>query len=318
MKYLSGRGWGRSNVHGAYLSQLMAERARTDNEGAMAADFIAPGNGWSQTDTSNMYLIETEMLSKLEGRELMLKVLAFRWILKNLLTQDEYAEIHARFVTDMSVRKELLEEAAALASRIYRRYALVPAVESLKASITAWMMAVVGAAIAGTIALTYYKMVALDGYWLAALAGATGAAVSTTMRLHQINPRHEPLLTWLSLERGKTSLWVAPILGAVFGLLMLLFFRAGLVQGELFPRLDSWQWMSIGPDSGTAICNTHPCSAIRDIAKLLIWAFAAGWAERLIPDVLNKLAKESFTMPSMGAKSSEDALPMDPQAFRGK
>lgn len=299
----------RTKVHSAYLNQLMAERVRTDHDGAKADDFIFSRDSGSQVDASKMYLVETEILKKLEIHELMLKVLAFRWILKHLLTADEYAEIREKFVTNMSQRKELLEEANALASRVYRRYALVPAVESLKVGITAWMMAGVGIAIAGTIFLTYHNILAINGYWLASLAGATGAAVSTTMRLHQINPRHEPLLTWLSLERGKAMLLVAPILGAVFGLLMLLFFQAGLVRGELFPKLDSWQWMSGGVRSGTALCYSHPCSAFSDIAKMLIWAFAAGWAERLIPDVINKLAKDPFKLPSNSNDDHDDAAP---------
>ena len=229
-----------------------------------------------------LYRLDAAMLEYLSDQELRLRILAYRELLQHLLTKDAYTSL-CENLSLSNERADLLNEAKGLASRMYRRYVLVPSVEALRADIAMKIFLSVATACVAVALLEVFDPRQLSNfagewriYLVAAAAGASGAAVSTTVRLYRVDPRHEPLLTWMSLEQGKPSLWVAPVLGAVFGMVLVLLINAGVISGALFPaNLDD------------------PARA----PKLMIWAFIAGWAERFVPDVLNKLAAIRTTRP---------------------
>jgi hypothetical protein len=61
---------------------------------------------------------------------------------------------------------------------------------------------------------------------------------------------------------------------------MNLIFAGGMIEGNLFP---SFKYLN---DAGGLLPVPRPIS---DIAKMLIWAFVAGFAERLVPDTITRL-----------------------------
>jgi hypothetical protein len=70
-----------------------------------------------------------------------------------------------------------------------------------------------------------------------------------------------------------------------------LLFSSGLLKGDLFPAFDP-----PGDDSGTVFYRfvAYEPTKVTEVAKLLAWAFMAGFAERLVPDKLNQLAGQQL------------------------
>jgi hypothetical protein len=72
---------------------------------------------------------------------------------------------------------------------------------------------------------------------------------------------------------------------------MYLLFTSGLLKGDLFPAFRP-ATPKTPPDSFVEFFKQEPDKP-SDMAKLFIWAFIAGFAERLVPDKLSRLAGEA-------------------------
>lgn len=244
-------------------------------------------------EASELYFLEASLIEYLETQDLKLRIAGFRDMLANLLTADSYNAIAGQ-LCDLATEadeEKLRGEARALASRLYRRYEGVPAVERLRRNI----VGSIGVAATLTVGLVLVAVVALQApvAWVAA-AGAIGASVSTIARLYDLDARHEPFRMWLTIENGQMTLIMAPLVGATFALVLLAMFWGGVVSGIVFPHFDA-------APTVTSKLGLSPGS----FAKLMLWGFASGWAERMVPDVLNKLspqAGESLVTPSVTGK----------------
>lgn len=79
----------------------------------------------------------------------------------------------------------------------------------------------------------------------------------------------------------------------IFAFLLYLMLVAGLVGGDMFPQFEArplpegeyWNMQRFLTDVEPA---TH-----KDIAKILVWSFIAGYAERFVPNLVGKLLKSS-------------------------
>jgi hypothetical protein len=140
------------------------------------------------------------------------------------------------------------------------------------------------------------------GYWyrlssfisiavLIVLTGALGALTSTLRRVQTMDLRGNPHLNMLDIARSSSVAFTSAVLGAVFSVLLYLLFAGGLLKGALFPEIAV-------PESTGATTITEwdpvPHNTL-NYAKLLVWAFIAGFAERLVPDRLDQLSKTGET-----------------------
>jgi hypothetical protein len=86
----------------------------------------------------------------------------------------------------------------------------------------------------------------------------------------------------------------------VFAILLYFLFMSKLVTGPLFPE---FQGITAGSESADYknmldfMTNAKP-KANLDAAKIMVWSFIAGYAERLVPNLISKISKAPPIDPS--------------------
>lgn len=112
--------------------------------------------------------------------------------------------------------------------------------------------------------------------------GAMGAMLSLQQRIENMPSKGDTVRNVLAMESGRETTWITSIAGAIFAVILNLIFAAGMIEGNLFPSFNYLDGQGIiSPGSGP----------LSDISKMLIWAFVAGFAERIVPDTITRLTK---------------------------
>jgi hypothetical protein len=260
-------------------------------------------------NSSRLFRVESIIIEKLDANELKLRIAANRDILASQLTRESYSAISRHFLRlpEEADLQKLRAEAHSLSARIHRRYSSVPNIEVLRARLARRVLWRLVAYIA-LLGLPFW--IVTSRFWpdgaLASLTifsmlacGAAGASISTLIRLYQIDPRHEPGSTWLSLISGQGTILIAPALGIVFALIMLMLVLGDILSGGIFPNMHN-----ANPFGESSLCFNPSNPACREAAtnfcRLLVWGFIAGWAERTVPDVLDRLAPQASSKVSAG------------------
>jgi len=114
-----------------------------------------------------------------------------------------------------------------------------------------------------------------------AIAGATGALVSILLRIDAI-PQDLATARSLTVLRYSESIWVVPLTGLVFALLLTLLLAGQILAGPVFPTIDL-----------KAADYFGQLQQPGNIARFLGWSFIAGFAERLMPDVIDRLGQKA-------------------------
>ena len=127
-------------------------------------------------------------------------------------------------------------------------------------------------------------------FLLVAFAGFMGGAFSVVRRLQTPAADGDAALNLQGLTAGEANVTLAPLSGAIAGLVLYLFFCGKLIEGTLFPTIFSPE---VKPPLSftsfiTLLQTTGPQSGF-DLAKVLVWCFVAGFAERLVPDAIDRL-----------------------------
>jgi hypothetical protein len=147
-----------------------------------------------------------------------------------------------------------------------------------------------------TLSLLAWKLVGGDlgqaiGVVMAtAYAGVLGAVISAARRTKSFNDiansHSDPVVRLTRIENGKTGMHLSMITGGVFAVVLYLFFLAGIGQSVLLPGFLP----TFRPPSSQLPLGLIPAGAT-DLSRLMLWAFAAGFAEKLVPDVLDRFSK---------------------------
>ena len=121
---------------------------------------------------------------------------------------------------------------------------------------------------------------------LSMLMGLTGSFVSILRRIVRETPANGQNMIsgvayrdFTELEAGKNSVYYALLTGPIFGVVIMLILAGnilGSVGGDFVPEIN-------------AVLDQQP-NAFQEAAKLMVWCFLAGFAEQLVPDVLDKLS----------------------------
>lgn len=131
-------------------------------------------------------------------------------------------------------------------------------------------------------------------------AGMTGAFVSMQQRIQSAPSQGDPLYNLSMLTHGWFGILLSPLSGAIFALILYMLFVSGMVSGALFPVPRTFTVEDINSAKNPSISLFDFLSASGAIngvgyGKLLIWSFIAGFAERFVPDKLNKLVARDET-----------------------
>ncbi|MES1240019.1 MAG: hypothetical protein ABUT39_00230 [Acidobacteriota bacterium] len=132
-----------------------------------------------------------------------------------------------------------------------------------------------------------------------ALAGMTGSLISLLQRLQSVPNEQKRAVSLIGIKYGTALILQSLMTGAIFAFLMLLIFGGGIVEGDLFPKLG---WVD-GKTFLQGLAGTFEKGG--ELASLLIWCFLAGFAERLVPDVLDRLASKPSVSLKNGKKEKE-------------
>lgn len=99
------------------------------------------------------------------------------------------------------------------------------------------------------------------------------------------NEISDPMVNSLAI----IQIYVTPIVAGVFGVVLYSLFLTDMLSGALFPNFEG-----LDEEYNTIVeffSRVGPKEQI-DAAKAIVWAFIAGFSERFVPNILDKLAQE--------------------------
>lgn len=111
---------------------------------------------------------------------------------------------------------------------------------------------------------------------LVIFSGCLGAYVSIQRRLQGTTDSGDPVIGILAIHEFSSTLHFPLIAGGVFAVVLYFLLAAKVLEGTLFPDLTT-------PIPTTMV----------NWAKLFTWSFIAGFAERLVPDTLDRLVNQA-------------------------
>lgn len=113
------------------------------------------------------------------------------------------------------------------------------------------------------------------------LPGVVGGLMSTVRRIQSAHFGSNADLDLSQLEQGNSSVYLSPFLGGIFALVLFFLFASGYMIGDLFPKVTLDHLTVDGLES----------LEMKEVAKLVVWSFLAGFAEKLVPDRLERLTQ---------------------------
>jgi len=114
--------------------------------------------------------------------------------------------------------------------------------------------------------------------WFMFIAAICGAMVNQTF------PKEQAKISWW--QWLLYILWKCGV-SIVFALVLYMMFISGLVSGDIFPK-----FVHATIEEGGAYANMKGFVTIvdpesyKDVAKILVWSFIAGYSERFVPNLI--------------------------------
>ncbi|WP_040514044.1 hypothetical protein [Paraglaciecola polaris] len=116
------------------------------------------------------------------------------------------------------------------------------------------------------------------------IAGAGGGIISTYFRLKDVASAKVE-------ANAILQIYISPIIAGLLGWICYAFFITDMISGPLFPEFVNKEHDYEGLRSVFQIQPEHTL----DAAKALLWAFIAGFSEKMIPNILDKLSHQAET-----------------------
>jgi nitrate reductase NapE component len=169
--------------------------------------------------------------------------------------------------------QELRADIKYLLSKFYLYYSILPVREGLRDQltmravlITTGVVGLIGIAIALNVAGSFGKgfLAAMNPYSVVlvtvltvALAGIIGGCVSMLQRIQSAPGEGDALFNMAALTNGRWGIILSPLYGGIFASLLFVLFAAGVLQGSVFPKINT----PIGPSAQASPTPTPNPSA---------------------------------------------------------
>jgi hypothetical protein len=155
------------------------------------------------------------------------------------------------------------------------------------------------------------------------LAGLVGGCVSMLQRIQSAPSEGDALFNLAAMTNGWRGIILSPLYGGIFASLLFVLFAAGILNGSIFPVISTpkseFEQAPLPSPSPAGLPdpspNARPVALAKELVKepiqireflkktgpvngtsyalLIIWSFLAGFAERLVPDTLNRLVAKN-------------------------
>jgi hypothetical protein len=119
-------------------------------------------------------------------------------------------------------------------------------------------------------------------------SGAMGGLISMQQRFESLTNEGDPINNITQLYYGRLGAFISAITGAVSAVVLFLIFAGDLLSGDLFPEIADMDKGKNASYSFLAFFKDIGPVSIKDYAKLIVWSFIAGFAERYVPDTLSR------------------------------
>lgn len=126
-------------------------------------------------------------------------------------------------------------------------------------------------------------------YLIVPFMGSLGACISLMQQTQTLPIQGDVLRKSLELNSGVLGSLTSLLIGAIFAILVNLLFTADYVKSEFFPKFMTTTRGTGGVSALSFIFDIHSFSA-QEVAKIMIWSVVAGFAQRIIPNNLSRLA----------------------------
>jgi hypothetical protein len=251
----------------------------------------------------DLYMLEKYVLSIQPKEELRRKA----WVLRSDFLEMAGAKAYQLYLQsqppnendpncDISALRADLDR---ILDSLHWSYSLIPIRERLRAGVVRDVGLVLLLSIVAVLALVYwcsfYHQTLLAWILLVMLAGSAGGFVSLQQRAQNVPTEGDPLVSIFELENGRFSIYLAPVSGAIFAVVLLALFMGGLVSGELFPDFSSSGGLKYYIKKFEWADTSGGYLGSIGYAKLMVWSFIAGFAERFVPDTLDRLIARAQT-----------------------
>ncbi len=226
------------------------------------------------------------------------------WVLRERLRLTASADVYAKYLessppspkdTSPAAKLTLLKaDLTRVLDLLHWHYSLSPIREHIRKSLT---VSCIWLTVMYTVLLCFALIWFHKHEWdFAAMilcvvyCGVVGGFVSSQRRMQNIPSDTEPLISIFGLDSAGYFLWLSPLLGAIFAVVLTSMFIGGILKGTVFPNF----LLVAHKDAGMRLfefAGSALPTGTEDYAKLYVWAFLAGFAERLVPDSLDRLTK---------------------------
>ena len=275
---------------------------------SVVAEVTTAGDDRSWT-WADVVTVENAILNATADADLRSTVVRWRERYRDIVGDARYAYYAQSAPPDPknATAEELRADIRSLADRIHYLMATVTAREKMRNRLTLLLgvVMILAAAVVLAPALTLeHEMfpalnsicaedtycIKLSAFELVALTGLFGGFISVQQRL-QSSTDVDPFFKRLELSAGWGSIvLIAPLMGLVFAIVLFELFVSGAVSGQLFPAFLKVDPSKVDPSTFRSFSVGSTPASPSDWAKLAVWGFVAGFAERLVPDVLSRLS----------------------------
>ncbi|HEX9929281.1 MAG TPA: hypothetical protein VGB02_12150 [Pyrinomonadaceae bacterium] len=186
-----------------------------------------------------------------------------------------------------------------LLNQLHLRYSMTPIHESVRDRLSKAVTVII---LVGLFVVIAFVLLANNPYSqdyirpatfiIVLIVGAMGGLVSMQQRFQSVSNEGDPIHNISELARGWFSIFLSPISGAIFAAVLYFAISGKLLEGALFPIINQG-----GEGSGRFVFfiqETVPKDGVA-FAKLMIWSFIAGFAERFVPDTLSRFVQKQET-----------------------